>query len=602
MQYQNWSKEWSTADASTTDGTPHASKDWRSEKSDKWRNASNGNQGYGGNSWGEKKTTFDSNRGFGGENGYQEFTPMGYGSYGWDGRMYSMDGFGGYQAMSLEVMQQQQMSDIQKHFYEEHPEITAMPMEAVEAYRASKNMKIVSQKEKCPKPVPSFDKLMLPDYLRQMIANAGYTEPTPIQAQGWPIALSGRDMIGIAETGSGKTMAFLLPAVIHINAQTALQHNESGPICLVLAPTRELAQQIEAEARKVSQSSRLRCAVLVGGVPKGPQIGLLKRGCEIVIATPGRLLDLLNMQLDFTFNLNRVSYLCLDEADRMLDMGFERDLRKICERIRPDRQTLLWSATWPKEVEKLARDLTATDPVHIHIGEGELGELKGNPRITQNIIVMQRPMDDEKVGEIKNILALEKQRNSDETKPVKVIIFSMTKKGCDTLARKLHYERIGALAIHGDKSQQDRDWSLAQFKDEWSGYDVLCATDVAARGLDIKNVKAVVNFDFPLNIEDYVHRIGRTGRAGAEGTAYSFFCPDDLPNGRKSASDLISILQKNKQQVPEALVDLAGSYGGKGKMGGKFKGKGKQSYGYGKQQDSWNTGKGGGGFTQSRWY
>merc|ERR1719421_1885081 len=238
------------------------------------------------------------------------------------------------------------------------------------------------QAGRAPNPVRTFQEAGFPDYVMSGINKAGFTEPSPIQAQGWPVALSGHDMIGIADTGSGKTLAFLLPAIVHINAQEHLRPGD-GPICLVLAPTRELAMQIHKEADKFGSSSRIRNTCLYGGVPKGPQIRDLKRGTEIAIATPGRLIDLLDMGVT---NLKRVTYLCLDEADRMLDMGFEDQVRKICSQIRPDRQTLLWSATWPRSVQSLARDLCKEAPVHINIGAFDL---KANHNITQVVEVFE---------------------------------------------------------------------------------------------------------------------------------------------------------------------------------------------------------------------
>merc|ERR1719315_88781 len=203
-----------------------------------------------------------------------------------------------------------------------------------------------------PDPIQYFQDIELPDYITNEIRHQNYEFPTAIQAQGWPIAMSGRDLVSIAKTGSGKTLGFILPAIIHINHQPYLERGD-GPIALVLAPTRELAQQILQVAKEFGQSNRIRSTCLFGGAPKGPQIRDLQNGCEIVIATPGRLLDILNMGKT---NLQRCTYLVLDEADRMLDMGFEPQIRKIVSQIRPDRQTLLWSATWPKEVRKMAGD------------------------------------------------------------------------------------------------------------------------------------------------------------------------------------------------------------------------------------------------------
>merc|ERR1719181_1200716 len=269
-----------------------------------------------------------------------------------------------------------------------------------------------------------FEDAGFPDYVMDSINRAGFKEPSAIQAQGWPVALSGRDMIGVAETGSGKTLAFLLPGIVHINAQPELRRGD-GPIMLVLAPTRELAMQIQKECDKFGSSSRIRNTCLYGGVPKRQQMMDLRDGREIVIATPGRLIDLLSMGV---LNLKRVTYLCLDEADRMLDMGFEDQMRKICSQIRPDRQTLLWSATWPKSVCNLARDFCRERPVHIKIGDSEL---KANTRITQHVECMQGygyQLEDMKKQRLFQLLG-------NATDGRKVIIFAGTKRGCDTLTR-----------------------------------------------------------------------------------------------------------------------------------------------------------------------
>merc|ERR1719321_196407 len=238
-----------------------------------------------------------------------------------------------------------------------------MTEQEAEQVRQWKQITIVSG-QNCPKPCRTFEEASFPEYVLEEIRYAGFTEPSAIQVQGWPIALSGRDMVGIAETGSGKTLAFLLPGIVHINAQPYLSRGD-GPIVLVMAPTRELAVQIQEECQRFGKSSRIKNTCCYGGVPKREQEGDLREGVEIVIATPGRLIDFL--ESDRT-NLKRVTYLVLDEADRMLDMGFEPQVRKITSQVRPDRQTLMWSATWPREVQKLAHEVCRESPVHINIG------------------------------------------------------------------------------------------------------------------------------------------------------------------------------------------------------------------------------------------
>ncbi|XP_076931766.1 DEAD-box ATP-dependent RNA helicase 46-like [Bidens hawaiensis] len=322
----------------------------------------------------------------------------------------------------------------------------------------------------------------------------------------------------------------------------------------------------------------LKC--LYGGAPKGPQLRDLERGTDIVVATPGRLNDILEMR---KINLNQVTYLVLDEADRMLDMGFEPQIRKIIKAIPTRRQTLMYTATWPKEVRKIAADFM-NNPVQVNIGN--VNELVANKSITQFVEVLG-PM--EKHKRLEQILRSQEQR-------AKVIIFCSTKKMCDQLARNLT-RQFSAAAIHGDKSQGERDYVLNQFRSGRS--TVLVATDVAARGLDIKDIRVVINYDFPTGVEDYVHRIGRTGRAGATGEAYTFFGDKDA----KHASELIKLLEGANQQVPTALQGMVARGGG---FGSKFKrwGSGAGGAGFGGRggrsdssfggRDGWNSGRGGG--------
>eukprot|EP00921_Rhytidocystis_pertsovi_P009779 GHVQ01015725.1.p1 GENE.GHVQ01015725.1~~GHVQ01015725.1.p1 ORF type:complete len:392 (-),score=46.27 GHVQ01015725.1:729-1904(-) len=362
-------------------------------------------------------------------------------------------------------------------------------------------------------------------------------------------------MIGIAETGSGKTIAFLLPGIVHINAQPYLRPGD-GPIVLVLAPTRELVEQIRQECMKFGNSSKIKNSVAYGGVPRRQQMMDLRSGVEILLACPGRLIDFLESGVT---NLSRVTYLVLDEADRMLDMGFEPQIRKIVSQIRPDRQTLMWSATWPKEVQSLARDLCREEPVHINIGSLDL---KACHNIKQDIIVLS---EFQKRDELKKLL----DRIMDGSK---VLIFAETKKGADTLTRDLRLSGWPALCIHGDKKQEERTWVLNEFKEGKN--PIMVATDVASRGLDVKDIRHVVNFDFPNQIEDYVHRIGRTGRAGTRGAAYTFFTEDKY----RLAPELVRVLREASQVVPPQLEALCArnvaSAGGQRRWGGGAGGRG----------------------------
>merc|ERR1712125_48967 len=276
------------------------------------------------------------------------------------------------------------------------------------------------------------------------------------------------------------------------------------------------------------------------GVPKAQQAQDLKDGVEIVIATPWRMIDFL--QAGDT-NLKRVTYLVLDEADRMLDMGFEPQVRKITSQVRPDRQTLMWSATWPKEVRRLAIDICREDPVHVNIGSLDL---RTAHTIRQYVEVVD---ERDKRSRLKRLL--EKVMDGS-----KILIFAQTKRDGDELTREMRLDGWPALCIHGDKKQEEREWVLKEFKEGKS--PILVATDVASRGLDVKDIKYVINYDFPNQIEDYIHRVGRTGRAGAFGSSYTFFTQDKA----RMAKDLINVLREANQPVPQELRKLADGGGG----------------------------------------
>ncbi|XP_022964311.1 DEAD-box ATP-dependent RNA helicase 40-like isoform X2 [Cucurbita moschata] len=403
-------------------------------------------------------------------------------------------------------------------------------MSPVEVYR--QQHEVTATGDNVPAPFMTFEATGFPPEILREIYSAGFSSPTPIQAQTWPIALQGRDIVAIAKTGSGKTLGYLIPAFVLL--RQCRNNPQNGPTVLVLAPTRELATQIQDEAIKFGRASRICCTCLYGGAPKGPQLKELDRGADIVVATPGRLNDILEMKM---INFRQVSLLVLDEADRMLDMGFEPQIRKIVNEIPPRRQTLMYTATWPKEVRKIANDLLVNS---VQVNIGSVDELAANKAITQYVEFVPQM---EKQRRLEQILRSQ-ERGS------KVIIFCSTKRLCDQLARNLG-RGFGAAAIHGDKSQGERDWVLNQFRSGKS--PILVATDVAARGLDIKDIRVVINFDFPTGIEDYVHRIGRTGRAGATGMAYTFFCEQDW----KYAADLIKVLEGADQLVPPELRDMA---------------------------------------------
>lgn len=424
------------------------------------------------------------------------------------------------------------LKEFKKCFWTNPPNLAKAHL--IQQWRTSAEVYVEGQN--IPDPIITFQESNFPSGFLNTFHQLGFTAPTPIQSQGWPMALTGRDIVGIAETGSGKTLAFVLPGIIHIQGQVPSWGRE-GPICLVVAPTRELAIQIEQETQKYTKGAGINVAVCYGGAPRRRQEAILRRGVEFLIATPGRLLDFLERRV---ISLHRCSYVVFDEADRMLDMGFEPQIRALMSQVRPDRQVLMWSATWPKEVQKLAWDYLPNDRLKLKIGD----ENKAAANVTQVIEVISRQ---QKPLRLKQILQIHSQD--------KILIFCGTKRMADQLGGDLYNGGFKADSIHGDKEQWKREQILGQFRQ--NQLQILVATDVASRGIDVKDLSLVINYDFPQNCEDYIHRVGRTGRAGASGTAITFF---DAKMDGKHARKLCTILEKNIQDVPATLQALR--YGG----------------------------------------
>lgn len=352
-----------------------------------------------------------------------------------------------------------------------------------------------------------FQDLKLIDPLLRAIRAEGYDEPTPIQAQAIPHVLAGRDLVGCAQTGTGKTAAFALPLLQRLVAST--ENRKRGVIrILVLSPTRELATQIGDSFAAYGRHTRLRHTVIFGGVGQQPQVQAVQRGVDILVATPGRLLDLMNQHL---IRLDTVEMFVLDEADRMLDMGFIHDVRRIISALPTRRQTLLFSATMPQDIQDLA-DRFLVNPVRVEVTP----QATTVEKIDQSVFFVAKK---DKRALLEHLLSDQDIRRA--------LVFTRTKHGANKLTQQLERAYIQAEAIHGNKSQSARERALANFK---SGKTrVLVATDIAARGIDVDNVTHVINFDLPNEPESYVHRIGRTARAGAAGTAYSFCDIEERP-------------------------------------------------------------------------
>ncbi|PCJ94847.1 MAG: ATP-dependent RNA helicase RhlE [Flavobacteriaceae bacterium] len=350
----------------------------------------------------------------------------------------------------------------------------------------------------------TFKSLGLSDALLKAVTKKGYTEPSPIQEKAIPLILERKDVLASAQTGTGKTAGFTLPMLQILSSGQPLRHR---PIrALVLTPTRELAAQVHDNVKEYSEFLNIRSSVIFGGVNQRPQIATLKNGVDILIATPGRLLDLLNQG---ALSLSKIEILVLDEADRMLDMGFLRDIKKIMGLMPRQRQNLLFSATFSKDIKRLANDIL-NHPILVEA-------TPENTTVDKIIQKVYRVAKEKKTGLIIKLIS--------EGDWKQVLVFARTKHGANKLCKKMISDQISAAAIHGNKSQGARTKALAGFKD--GSVRVLVATDIAARGLDIPLLPHVVNFELPNISEDYVHRIGRTGRAGAHGEAISLVSADE---------------------------------------------------------------------------
>lgn len=403
-----------------------------------------------------------------------------------------------------------------------------------------------------PTHIASFEDVKLTPIIRSNISLARYDKPTPVQKYAIPIIITGRDLMACAQTGSGKTAAFLVPILNQMYERGASQppySNRSGtrrkqyPLGLVLAPTRELATQIYEEAKKFSYRARMRPAVLYGGNNTMEQMRDLDRGCHLIVATPGRLEDMITRG---KVGLDNIRFLVLDEADRMLDMGFEPQIRRIVEKssMPPtgERQTLMFSATFPKAIQELASVFLSN---YIFLAVGRVGSTSEN--ITQTILWVN---EQDKRSYLLDLLTSIKEGNPDTDPGSLTLIFVETKKGADALEDFLYQYHHPVTSIHGDRTQKEREEALRCFRT--GTCPILVATAVAARGLDIPNVKHVINFDLPSDVEEYVHRIGRTGRMGNLGVATSFF----NDKNRSICPDLVELLVETKQEVPNFLEDI----------------------------------------------
>ncbi|KAK4165500.1 ATP-dependent RNA helicase [Cladorrhinum sp. PSN259] len=453
--------------------------------------------------------------------------------------------------------------------YKQSAALSAIPESEIEAFLKEKEIKITNASDSSLRPVIKFSQLPTTNLVSKK-PFASYSAPTPIQSASWPFTLSGYDVIGIAETGSGKTMAFALPCVEKLVSSPKNKNNRDRtprPRAVIVSPTRELAMQTHETMAGLGSLVNLSAVCVYGGASKDDQRRLMAKnnGVDIIVATPGRLKDFLS---EGSISLEDVQFAVLDEADRMLDKGFEEDIKLILGSCPPreQRQTLMFTATWPISVQGLAESFMV-NPTRVTIGNrtrtGEEGtgsgsvELQANSRIEQKVEVVDPRAKEQRLLE----LLRETQRGS--AKDDRILVFALYKKECTRVEEFLSRRGIKVCSIHGDLRQEQRTRSLEAFKAGTTS--VLIATDVAARGLDIPEVKLVINLTFPLTIEDYVHRIGRTGRAGKKGKAITLFTEHD----KAHSGSLVNVLRAAHQEVPEDLL----------KFGTTVKKKGHAEYG-----------------------
>lgn len=384
----------------------------------------------------------------------------------------------------------------------------------------------------------TFKDLNISEPILKALEDKNYSTPTAIQEKAIPPAIKGQDILGLAQTGTGKTAAFSIPVIEQLKQIPIIKGKPRAIKALILTPTRELAIQIEEAISLYGKYTNLRHAVIFGGVKPAPQIKTLKNGVDILIATPGRLLDFIGQRI---INLNSLNIFVLDEADRMLDMGFIHDIRRILPLLPKKKQTMFFSATMPPEVEKISKSLLVK-PARVEVAPVS----STAERIEQFLYYVEKP---NKIDLLENLL--------NEQNEERILVFSRTKHGADKIARVLNKRKIGCEAIHGNKSQNARQTALSNFK---SGKTrIIIATDIAARGIDVQNLGVVVNYDLPDVPETYVHRIGRTGRAGNEGVAYTFCAQDERPminNIQKLTGKKLSLVSTIPLKTKEWQTEL----------------------------------------------
>lgn len=440
---------------------------------------------------------------------------------------------------------EEKLTPFRKDFYTETQEVKDMTEEEVASILARENVKIRGIEP--PNPVAKWSSLALSAPIMDTIRKLGFEAPTSIQGTALPVLLSGRDGICIAQTGSGKTLAYMMAVFKHCLHQEPLSKLENGPLALIVAPTRELAFQVKTASQPFAKALDLRVSVAYGGQSIADQIADLKRGTHILVGTPGRLIEMLTIR---KLDLKRCTFLVVDEADRLLDMGFQPSLERISSLLRPDHQSALFSATFPEKMQQLARKYLSHSPVEIIVG----GRSTIPPNITLHVEVLK---PEERFMKMLTLLGDLFYEDDD----ARALIFVERKESADELLAALMKKGYPCDAIHGTKDQQDRASAYQDFKS--GALPILIATSVAARGLDVAQLKLVINWDAPNHGEDMVHRVGRTGRAGRDGTAWVFLTPDQ----DRFAPDIVKVMKASKRDVPEEVQKLSDDFLEKVKSG-----------------------------------
>jgi ATP-dependent RNA helicase DDX46/PRP5 len=444
-----------------------------------------------------------------------------------------------------------------KNFLRLVPEIAGMTDDEIRVYRGELDG-IKVRGKRVPPPIKNWFQCGLNDRTLAVIKKLGWTKPTPIQCQALPVVMSGRDCIGVAKTGSGKTASYLLPCFRHILDQRVPEERE-GPIAIIFTPARELCIQVYLTAKKFLKHLGIRGCAVYGGAPVAEQIAELNKSPQLVVCTPGRMIDMLCANSGRVTNLRRVTYITVDEADRMFDLGFEPQITKIMENTRPDAQKVLLSATFPKQMEILARK-HLKNPVEMIVG---------GRSVVSSTIEHYVELREENTKFLRTLELLGEWFDKGQ-----ILLFVERQDACDALMASLIKHGYPCMTLHGGMDQADRDSTLADFKNKVT--TILVATSLAARGLDVKDLNLVVNYDTPSHYEDYVHRVGRTGRAGNKGTAYTFVSPSQ----KELIPDLVKALTLSKKPVPKDLrafvndIKAARKAGQGVKKGSGFGGKG----------------------------